>query len=201
VTGQEFNELTIALIVLIGRYASHTNAAPLEELRRLLLQRCYAADDPNLPEPSPAKILEASYAAVCRVDEVAAWLRTCPAESKQVQATTARTPSPPTQYLLSWRDILDAVGMPNNSENRVRVRNLNKEYEGPISLPRKGGQPKVVKDKLLIWWDHLEILFKTSGAGNNTKMSVETQYPYGKDGTVIPDISGHIKKRRRKKSD
>jgi hypothetical protein len=90
--------------------------------------------------------------------------------------------------------------MKNNAENQGRVRTLNEQYEGPISLPKKGSQPKVVKVKLLNWWNRLEIQFTTSGAGNNTKMSVETQYPYGKDATVVPDVSGHIKKRRTKKS-
>jgi hypothetical protein len=110
-TGQEFNDLTITLIVLIGRYASHTNAAPLEELRRLFLQRRYATADPSLPEPSWAKLLETAQAAVCRVDEVAAWLRTCPVEGEHVEATTPRAPSSPVQYLLSWREILDALDM------------------------------------------------------------------------------------------
>jgi hypothetical protein len=56
---------------------------------------------------------------------------------------------PPTQYLMSWRVILDAVGMRNAPEHQRNVSKLNKQYDGPIALPAKGGQPKVAEFRLL----------------------------------------------------
>jgi hypothetical protein len=98
---------------------------------------------------------------------------------------------------MSWRDILNALDLKNNAESQRHVRELNEKYEGPIILPGKGGQPKVSKVKLLAWWNHLEILWQTSGAGKNLAATLEHQYHFGRDETVLPDLSGHVKKRRK----
>jgi hypothetical protein len=117
------------------------------------------------------------------------------------QVPTPPAPSSPTQYLWNWREILDALDMKNNDENQRRVRDANRQYGGPIILPPRGGQPKVSKAKLLEWWNHLEIRFLTEVGEDNTQASLQAQYEYGKEGTVLPDISGHVKKRRRKKGE
>jgi hypothetical protein len=120
------------------------------------------------------------------------------------QAVMAQAPAPqhtPNQYLMSWREILDALEMKNNPENQRRVREANQRFEGPIALPKKGGQPRVNKATLLTWWNRLEIKFMTQGEGNNTQATVEAQHAYGREGTVVPDISGHVLKRHGKKAD
>jgi hypothetical protein len=105
----------------------------------------------------------------------------------------------PAVYLLSWREILGVVDLKNNEENRRRVRELTERYQGPIILPARGGQPKVNKAKLLEWWNGLEIRWKTGGEGRNAEATTQDQYAYGKSGEVVPEISGHVKKKRRTK--
>src|SRR5262249_12329721 len=115
----------------------------------------------------------------------------------------ANPPSPlglPNQYRLNWRDILEALNLNNNDVNRRLVRDLNEKYDGPIILPRKGGQPRANKAKLHKWWNHLEIKFMTEKGVNSTKTTVESQHRYGRDEIVVPDISGHVRKRKGKKS-
>src|SRR5262249_54503339 len=105
-----------------------------------------------------------------------------------------------TTYLMSWREILDAVGLPNNDESQRRVRQLHKMYDGPIALPSKGGQPRVNKQKLLSWWNGLEERFhEIERKRTDTQATAEAQHYHGKDGIVAPDIAGHVKKRRGRK--
>jgi hypothetical protein len=108
----------------------------------------------------------------------------------------------PLQYLLSWSEILDALNLKNNGVNQSRVRQLNELYGGPIVLPGKGGQPKVSKDRLLPWWNKLEERFQELEQKQaDTQATLQAQHSYGRDGQVLPAISGHVKKRRRKKGD
>src|SRR5262249_40573593 len=123
-----------------------------------------------------------------------------PRQTVEVQAPAP--PSSATQYLLNWREILDALEQKNNPQNQRRVRQLNEQYPRPIILPGKGGQPKVSKDKLLDWWNELEKRFRESEQKQaDTEATLQAQHTYGRDGTVLPDISGQIQKRRGKKSD
>jgi hypothetical protein len=111
-------------------------------------------------------------------------------------------PPPPTQYLMSWREILDAIERENNPEGQRQVRALNTRFNGPIILPKKGGQPKVTRDKLLAWWNGLEEQFRELEQKQaDTQATLQAEHKYGKDETVLPDISGHVKKRRGTKSD
>jgi hypothetical protein len=110
------------------------------------------------------------------------------------------SPSLPTQYLLNWREILAALDLNNNAENQRRVRQLNEKFAGPIALPGQGGQPRVSKGKLVSWWNGLEERFQEIEQKEaNTEATLQAQHDYGRAGTVLPDISGHVKKRRRKK--
>ncbi len=109
----------------------------------------------------------------------------------------APEPTPePTQYLLSWREILDALDLKNDQKDRVAK--LNSDYDGPIVMPGQGAQPKVAKDKLVVWWNGLEARFsEIQQRARDRKASVEAQHDYGRDGTVVPDIGGSVKSRRR----
>jgi hypothetical protein len=111
-------------------------------------------------------------------------------------STPARSPA---TYLLSWRQILDAVGLKNNDGNRRNVRDLNERYQGPIIPPPQGGQPRANKTKLLEWWNGLEIRWETEGSGLNTEATIEARHAYGKTGEVVPHIEGYVKKKRRTK--
>jgi hypothetical protein len=128
-----------------------------------------------------------------------------PTDSPPRQAVEVRTPAPPSspiQYLLNWREILDALDQKNNSENQRRVRQLNERYDGPIIAGGKGSQPRVSKDKLLHWWNGLEERFMESEQKQaDTEATLQARHQYGRDGTVLPDISGHVQNRRGKKSD
>jgi hypothetical protein len=100
-------------------------------------------------------------------------------------------------YLWNWREILAALEMRNNAENRRRVREANAKFAGPIALPTKGGQPKACKERLLEWWNNLEKQFDEQEQNAlDEQATLAASYSYGKDETVLPDISGHVLKRR-----
>jgi hypothetical protein len=111
-------------------------------------------------------------------------------------------PQRPAKLLMSWRDILHALEMKNRRIERDRVRKANIETEGPIKLPRRGGQPIVDRDKLLTWWNVLEKRYEESEQKQvDTRATLQDQHGYGRDGTVLPGIAGHAKKRRGKSGD
>jgi hypothetical protein len=132
-------------------------------------------------------------------------LNTPPAADASAGADRRQGDAPPAAekpvvYLLSWHEILDAVGMKNHDENRRRVRELNDQYQGPIIRPSRGGQPKVDKDKLLQWWAGLEQRFREAEQKDaDTRATVKERHSYGKAGEFVPGIEGHVKKRRRPK--
>ena len=104
----------------------------------------------------------------------------------------------PMEYLLSWREILDCLKLKNNKETRNRVTRLSKEHDGPIIIPGQGGQPKAERQKLIEWWNRLEILWQDKANQQAGKrMSGEAQHKYGASGTVAPEVGGGVKKRRR----
>lgn len=123
-------------------------------------------------------------------------------KAAQAEPPFKEAPQAVPQYLWNWREILDALKMPNNKESIRRVREANQQYDGPIILPSKGGQPKVIVGKLLEWWSKLEEQIRArEQERDDTKATLEEKYNHGRDGVVLPDISGHVKKRRRKKKD
>jgi hypothetical protein len=104
----------------------------------------------------------------------------------------------PAKYLVNWREILVALGMKNNSEDREKVRNLNEMYDGPILFPKQGAQPKVEKTKLVEWWNGLEVQWATGlNRARDSRPTVAGQHNYGRTGTAVPGISGGVKKRRK----
>jgi hypothetical protein len=110
-------------------------------------------------------------------------------------------PAVPKRYLFGWREILAAVGLPNNDTNQQRLNRLNGVYEGPIVVKGQGSQPVVTEARLLRWWDGLERRFKEVDARRrDSAESVSEQYAHGRDGTVVPDIAGEVKKKRRRKA-
>jgi hypothetical protein len=122
--------------------------------------------------------------------------RTAPTVKGQVQQAVKVTTPP--QYLTTWRETLDAVGLGNNPDNRAKVRKLNQSHTGPILLPSKGGQPKVAKAKLIEWWNKLEIEFEQRRQQQiGRTATLQEQHPHGRTAKVIPGIAGHVKQRRK----
>ena len=109
----------------------------------------------------------------------------------------ATPPPAPVQLLATWRDILIALGMRNNSEDKQKVDRLNETYNGPIKKPGQGRQPLVGKAELIDWWNNLTVLAETQNRTRDAKASVGSQHNYGREGKVVPDISGAVKKRRK----
>jgi hypothetical protein len=110
--------------------------------------------------------------------------------------TPATDPSP-ARLLFGWGHILNALGQPNSRPAKRRVRTLNVLYEGPIILPGPHHQPVADKDKLLGWWNGLEERFRELEQRRaDREATLAARHPYGRNGTVLPDISGHVKHRR-----
>jgi hypothetical protein len=105
--------------------------------------------------------------------------------------------APPAEYLASWREILVALGMRDNDEDKQKVARLNKTYDGPITIPGQGRQPFAEKTKLLEWWNGLEAKIQAEkDRQRDTQATVSAQHNYAREGVVAPDIAGGVKKRR-----
>jgi hypothetical protein len=106
-------------------------------------------------------------------------------------------PPAPNQYCLSWRDILDTLDLDNNDDNRNKVRGLHGLHDSPITLGSKGCQPKVNKAKLIEWWNSLERRFQeVAERDRNREATVAADHNYGRDGVVVPEITGSVNRRR-----
>jgi hypothetical protein len=143
------------------------------------------------PAPAPQSDND-KLAANSNVDQEMADAGGAPTATKPAAAPS------PAVYLQSWSEILDSLEMKNTEVNRGRVRGANERFEGPINIPKQGGQPKANKAKLLEWWNGLEMRWEAGGAGQITAATLENRHNYGRDGEVVPDIGGHTKKRRGK---
>jgi hypothetical protein len=117
-------------------------------------------------------------------------------------STASCIKSDPKEYLWNWREILFALELKNTPDRRWQIRKLNDAYCGPIIFPGAGGQPKVVKAKLLSWWNSLEQEWEASEqTRTNAQATAQEQYSHGRDGIVTPKLTGHVKKRRKKRID
>ena len=106
-------------------------------------------------------------------------------------------PSGPVVLLASWPEILAVLC--KKKDDRRRVSRLNKTYDGPIKIGRKGCQPLVDRTALLKWYEELETRFQDRQSRERDKWAtVADQYSYGKAGNVVPEISGGVKKRRQR---
>lgn len=104
----------------------------------------------------------------------------------------------PKKFLRGWAEILVAVGEKNNDETRRMVKRLNELREGPISKPGRGSRPIVEQSKLLQWWNRLDL--EQQDAANQRegeKLAAKFQHAYGREGTVVPEIGGAVKRRRK----
>lgn len=110
----------------------------------------------------------------------------------------------PRTLLTGWHDITDALDM--KYDDRTNIKSLNRRFDGPITNKGKGTRPMVYKDVLFQWWDELatkyeELATKQEELANQKlgrTLMAEAQHDYGRDGTVAPEISGSVKKRRKR---
>ena len=106
-------------------------------------------------------------------------------------------PTSPKEYLVNWSDILIALKMRNNPEDKQKVERLNETYNGPIMKPGQGKQPIADKVKLLEWWNNLDKLVESQmDRARDARLTVQDTHAYGREGEVVPEISGQVKKRR-----
>jgi hypothetical protein len=123
-----------------------------------------------------------------------------PATRPAGAAPRAATGTPPT-FLHTWAGILLAVQMRNNRTDKERLERLNSDLEGPILKANKpGGRPLVDKAKLLDWFAGLEQLHRELQQRRTDKeATVAARHGYGRDGEVVPDLAGGVKKRRKRR--
>jgi len=122
-------------------------------------------------------------------------------QSRKAESDDAKyppQPAKPRKHLATWRDILIALEMQNNDEDRQKVDRLNETYNGPIIKPGQGKQPFADNVKLLEWWNGLEEMVESQASRDrDTKETVKGTHAYGREGEVVPEISGSVKRRRR----
>jgi len=58
--------------------------------------------------------------------------------------------------LSTWEDVLEALDVRDDNEDREEIRKLNVLYGGPITFAKGESQPTVERRKLIEWWRHLE---------------------------------------------
>ncbi len=116
---------------------------------------------------------------------------------KPEEATAIHKARSNKRYLFSWLEILGVLHLKNTRRNRAVVRRANERYDGPIRFRGKGCQPMADEAELIDWYDHLDDRKRElDERRGNREATVEASYPYGRGATVLPEIKGHIKKRR-----
>ncbi len=108
-------------------------------------------------------------------------------------------PPKPIHWLLNWHEILGVLDWgKKGKEGRRQIARLNEAHEGPIIFTGRGGQPKVGKAELIEWWNRLRDKFEAVEKKKyDARSTVDDRHAYGRDGEVFPEISGHIKRRRK----
>ena len=136
-------------------------------------------------------------------DDDARALRKCLNKLPPVDAPSGGKPGDnstliPKQRLFGWREILEALAMPNTDENTGRIKRLNESDCGPITAkPGRGNRPEVDRDDLLKWWEQRkDRLTELEQRDVDRIATIAEQSNYGRSETVVHGIGGHVKKRR-----
>jgi hypothetical protein len=104
----------------------------------------------------------------------------------------------PREMLVGWHSITVALDMTHSDRNSIK--RLNESFEGPIKNHGRGTKPMVFRDDLIQWWNALALRqqeLANQAAGK--KGATDAQHNYGREGTVVPEIGGSVKKRRASK--
>lgn len=192
------------------------DASPEE--RRRLEKRFGMFPDPDVDEDiKQGRVLRAVGAGGCLSDLARSILRAnCqmpmpegprPTQADDLggQGVVAGTTDPldgdrPVKLLFGWADIAEAVGQKNDEAFQKRVKALHARIQSPIVFGGQGKPPTVDRAKLLSWWNTLaDRLAELESRRRDSKETTRDTYKHGRDGIVVPDIGGHVKKRRTKR--
>jgi hypothetical protein len=134
----------------------------------------------------------------CRGASIAARAVAAKREGQPTEQAEHERPLPePVKYCHGWPEILQALKLKNNDDQRRVVRRLNERRDGPITFGSTGERPWVVAHDLLAWWNSLgQQVEEAEKQRANASESTSGQYNYGRNGTVVPEIKGHVKKKR-----
>jgi hypothetical protein len=119
------------------------------------------------------------------------------AQALDPQEADKGTPPCPKKLLTGWQSITATLEMPYN--RRDEIKSLNDRFDGPIINNGRGTKPMTYREELLTWWDTLaqkqqELADQRQGERFSTE-----GHAYGRTETVVPEIAGSIKKRRKDK--
>ena len=92
-----------------------------------------------------------------------------------------------------------ALEREDTKEGRRQISHLNKITNGPIAI-RHRAPPTALKSELLDWWVNLAVAWdKVKAKADDMEATVSDTFSYGRNGTVVPAIAGHVKSRKTKK--
>jgi hypothetical protein len=117
---------------------------------------------------------------------------------QQVEVCDEPEVAAPKQWLMSWHEIVLAIGEKHSTEFQRKVARLNKDLSGPIRTAKAGGQPMVERPLLIDWWNRLaDIQQELANQENDRSASVQGTYLHGRQsGIVAPGIGGSVKQRK-----
>jgi hypothetical protein len=108
-----------------------------------------------------------------------------------------RSQEEPIMYLIGWREILAALKLDPDEKRQRSIKQYNEDHGGPIIFSGQGSQPKVVREKLIEWWNRLEIIWEDQKQQKEgAHADAEAGYKYGRSGTAAPGVAGSVKPRR-----
>ncbi|MBN2290918.1 MAG: hypothetical protein JXM70_00750 [Pirellulales bacterium] len=106
-------------------------------------------------------------------------------------------PAEPKNYCFGWPEIAVVLKQSNDEKFQKRIKSLHERYPSPIVFGGVGMSPRVEQLKLIEWWNSLEKRWEEIKQKKLDKdASVAESYQYGRDETVVPDIQGHVIRKR-----
>lgn len=101
--------------------------------------------------------------------------------------------------LVGYPEILDFLGL--DDSRKKWLMSCNKRWDGPIQSPGRGHKPFADEQELKNWYSDLESKAEEkSRADRDREQTVNEMHEYGKTGTVVPEIGGSVKKRRKRQN-
>lgn len=115
-------------------------------------------------------------------------------------AQKIEVPAQPKQWLTSWKQICLELASTGYTVTKEQVQALHARFPGPIKVGSQGSWPLVDRVQLLLWWNEIDRHYEEAvKIAEDRKATVQGKHPYGSSGTVIPEIKGATKDRRRKR--
>jgi hypothetical protein len=108
--------------------------------------------------------------------------------------------------LTHWRDIFQALGidydaltLADRRRRERRIRTWHDKHGGPIVFGTgRGAQPWVQATALVAWFTALQDTEEQQEQQRRDRAAtVKHRYRHGRTGEVVPDLAGHVQRRRR----